>query len=139
MDKLLVDTNIVLDLLASREEFLEEAQTLFTLADQGKLKLYVSALTIANTQYILSESLKYSNARKILSKFKVLIEVIPLDDKIIDLALVSDFKDFEDAIQYYSAIEYQLDMILTRNIRDFKNSTLPCFSAKEYLQLKGIL
>ena len=117
MDKLLVDTNIVLDLLAKRDLFLVEAQELFTFSDKRKVELFVSSLTFANTYYILSQNLKIQDARKILRKFKVLVKVISMDDKIIDLSLESDFKDFEDAIQYFSAIENGIDMIITRNLK----------------------
>ena len=135
MDRLLVDTNIVIDLLAKREKFLTEAQELFTLSDKKEVKLYVSSLTFANTHYILSQSLKINDSRKILRKFKVLVEVLPMDDKIIDLSLDSDFKDFEDAIQYYTALENNLELILTRNLKDFKLSRIPVLTAKDYLQL----
>lgn len=134
MDKILVDTNIVLDLLSKREAFYLEAQELFTLSDYKNVKLYVSSLTIANVHYILSKNLKLDEARKILIKFKVLVEVLPMDDKILELALVSDFKDFEDAIQYHTALENELNLILTRNKKDFKKSVLPVFTAKEYLK-----
>ncbi|MEQ9165485.1 MAG: PIN domain-containing protein [Fulvivirga sp.] len=136
MDKILVDTNIVLDLLAKRESFFIEAQELFTLSDKKKIKLFVSSLTFANTYYVLSQSLKIENARKILRKFKVLVEVLPMDDKIIDSSLDSDFNDFEDAIQYYSAIENDLDLIITRNLKDFKQSKIPVLTAKDYLATK---
>jgi len=135
MDRLLVDTNIVIDLFAKREKFLTEAQELFTLSDKKEVKLYVSSLTFANTHYILSQSLKIDDSRKILRKFKVLVEVLPMDDKIIDLSLDSDFKDFEDAIQYYTALENNLELILTRNLKDFKLSRIPVLTAKDYLQL----
>jgi predicted nucleic acid-binding protein len=136
MDKILVDTNIVLDLLAKREEFWQEAQELFTLSDQKKVKLFVSSLTFANTYYLLSKNLKIENARKILRKFKVLVEVLPMDDKIIDLSLDSDFKDFEDAIQYHTAIENNLDLVITRNLKDFKLSKIPVLTAKNYIEIK---
>ena len=136
MDKILVDTNIVLDLLAKRESFFIEAQELFTLSDKKKIKLFVSSLTFANTYYVLSQSLKIENARKILRKFKVLVEVLPMDDKIIDLSLDSEFNDFEDAIQYYSAIENDLNLIITRNLKDFKQSKIPVLTAKDYLATK---
>ncbi len=136
MDKILVDTNIVIDLLAKRDKFLIEAQELFTLSDRKKVKLYVSSLTFANTHYILSQSLKIENSRKILRRFKVLVEVLPMDDKIIDLSLDSEFKYFEDAIQYYTALENNLELILTRNLKDFKLSKIPVLTAKDYLQLK---
>ena len=122
MKKILVDTNIVIDLLSKREAFYQEAQELFTLADQKKVLLYVSSLTIANTHYLLSSSYKIADARKILIKFKIL-----------ELALVSDFNDFEDAIQYHTALENNIDVILTRNKKDFKNSILPVLNAKEFL------
>jgi len=136
MERLLVDTNIVIDLLAKRNDFFKEAQELFTLSDKKEVKLYVSSLTIANTYYILSQKLKLNEARKILRKFKVLVEVLPMDDKIIDLSLDSDFKDFEDAIQYYSAIENEIACIVTRNLKDFKTSKIPVLTAKEYLVIR---
>jgi len=136
MDRLLVDTNIVLDLLAERKEFLLEAQQLFTLSDKKEVKLYVSSLTFANTFYILSQKLKLNNARKILRKFKVLVEVLPMDDKIIDLSLESDFKDFEDAIQYHTAIENEINIIITRNLKDFKTSKIPVLTAKDYIGIR---
>ena len=135
MDKILVDTNIIIDLLSKREEFYKEAQELFTLADQNKVKLYISSLTIANTHYLLARNNKLDEARKILIKFKVLVKVLPMDDKILELALVSDFKDFEDAIQYHTALENDLDIIITRNKKDFKSSVLPVFTANEFLIL----
>ena len=134
MERVFVDTNIVLDLLQERDEFYSDAQDLFTLADKKKLKLYVSALTIANTHYLLSKFYNSNEARKILLKFKVLVEVLAVDDKIIDLSLASDFKDFEDGIQYYTAIENNIELILTRNKKDFKNSTLPVLTAREFLR-----
>jgi len=134
MEKILVDTNIVLDLLVKREEFYQEAQELFTLADHKDVKLYISSLTIANIHYILTRNLKSDETRKILIKFKVLVEVLPMTDKILELALVSDFKDFEDAIQYHTALEHEMDLILTRNKKDFKKSVLPVLTAKEYLK-----
>ena len=133
MDKLLVDTNIVIDLLSRREEFYGEAQQLFTLSDYNKVKLFVSSLTIANTHFLLSREKTGAEARKILIKFRILSKVLPLTDKILELALVSDFKDFEDAIQYHTALENDLEIIITRNKKDFKNSVLPVLTAMEYL------
>lgn len=133
MEKLLVDTNIVIDLLSKRDDFFQEAQELFTLADHKKVELFVSALTFANTHYLLAKHQKLDEARKTLIKFKVLVVVSSLNDKIVELALVSDFKDFENAIQYHTAIENGIDIIITKNKKDFKNSKLPIMTAKEYL------
>jgi len=69
-----------------------------------------------------------------LRKFKVLVNVLSLDDKIIDLALSDEmFADFEDGLQYYTALESNIDVILTRNKKDFKYSRIPVLTAKEYL------
>lgn len=132
MKKIFVDANIVMDLLEKREEFYQEAQELFTLSDKKNVKLYVSALTLANVHFLLYKHLKME-ARKVLAKFKVLIEVLAVDDKIIDLSLTSDLKDFEDAIQYYTAIENDMNIIITRNKKDFKDVDLPVLTAKEFL------
>jgi predicted nucleic acid-binding protein len=133
MEKIFVDTNIILDLLQKREGFYPAAQQLFTLADAKQVKLYVSALTIANIHYILSKQLKME-ARKVLAMLNDLVEVLPLDGKIISLSLASPLPDFEDAIQYYTALENNLECIITRNKKDFINILLPIMTAGEYLQ-----
>jgi hypothetical protein len=69
-----------------------------------------------------------------LRTFKVLVNVLPLDDKITDLALNSEFRDFEDAIQYYTAIENDQDIIITRNPQDFKESKIPVMTAGEFIK-----
>ena len=132
--RLLIDTNIVIDLLAEREPFYEEAAQLFSMADRQELELSISALTLANTHYVLSKYSSPSHAREILRKFNVLVQTLPFDDKIIDLALSDNkFKDFEDGLQYYSALENNVQIILTRNKKDFKSSALPVLTAKEFL------
>ena len=134
MNHLLIDTNIVIDLLAKREEFYEDAAALFSLADKNEIKLSISALTFANTNYILSKLKSDKEARLILRRFKVLVVIQSLDDKITELALSDEnFKDFEDGLQYYSAMENNIDAIITRNNKDFKHSKIPVLSAKEYL------
>lgn len=126
MKKLLIDTNIVLDLLARREPFYQEAAKLFSLADKKKVSLFVSALTFANVNYVLLKQINPASSRQVLRKLKLLVEIISLDEKIVDLALNdNDFSDFEDALQYYSAIENALEAILTRDLRGFRFSKLP--------------
>lgn len=136
MRKILVDTNIVIDLLAKRKEFYDEAAELFSLSDKKECKLVISSLTFANTNYVLAKQKSAKEARAILRKFKVLVEILNLDDKIIELALSDkDFFDFEDGLQYYSAIENEVEVILTRNKKDFKNSKIPVLTAREYLAM----
>lgn len=134
MSKILIDTNIVIDLLAQREPFYKSAAQLFSLADKQKLELSISSLTFANTNYVLSRLKSTQEAREILRRFRVLIKVLQLNDKLIDLALNdNDFKDFEDGLQYYTAIENEQDIIITRDLKDFKESKIPVMTADEYL------
>ena len=137
MSTLLIDTNIVIDLLAKREQFYNEAADLFSLADRKQVQLTVTSLTFANTNYILSKLKSAKEAREILRKFKVLVQLLALDDKITELALSDErFQDFEDGLQYYSAIENEVDIIITRNKKDFINSKIPVLTAKEFLARK---
>ncbi|MFZ1748878.1 MAG: PIN domain-containing protein [Saprospiraceae bacterium] len=137
MSRILIDTNIIIDLLSKRENFYYEAADLFSRADKKDIQLAISTLTFANTNYILTKLKSPKEAREILRKFKVLVELLTLDDKITELALSDDnFPDFEDGLQYYSAIENQIDVIITRNKKDFKNSKIPVLTAREYLAQK---
>jgi len=135
MNSLFLDSNIVIDLLARREPFYKSAAQLFSLADKMQLQLCVSALTFANTNYILLREKKTEEAKLILRKLKLIVKVISLDDKIIGLSLNdSDFKDYKDALQYYSALENGNDMIITRNLKDFQKSKIPALTAEQFLQ-----
>ena len=134
MSKLLVDTNVVLDLLAKREPFYDSAAKLFSLADKKKIALSISSLTFANTSYVLTKLKTVDKSREILRRFRVLVKVLSLDDKVIDLALNDlSFKDFEDGLQYYSALENGQEMIITRDLNDFKGSRIPVMTPEEYL------
>ncbi len=135
MKTLYLDTNIVLDLLANREPFYVDSARLFSMADKKEIRLCVSALTFANTNYILLHSKKPEEAKQILRKLKLIVQVLPLDEKIIELALNdTDFKDYEDALQYYTAIENGSDALITRNLRDFRKANIPVLTADQYLQ-----
>jgi predicted nucleic acid-binding protein len=135
MKKLFIDTNIVIDLLAKREPFYDEAAMLFTLADKQKIRLSVSALTFANTNYILLQSKKPDEAKLILRKLKLIVQVLSLDEKIVGLSLNdNDFKDYEDALQYFTALENGVDAIITRNLKDFQKAKLPVMTASQFLK-----
>lgn len=135
MKRVFVDTNIVLDLLSQRIEFYKASQDFFTYAIDNKIKMIVSTLTFANTHYILKEQLKLNKVRKSLRKFKALVEVASFNDKILELALEEEFKDFEDGVQYYIAIENSCEAIITRNKKDFKISNIPVLNAIEFINL----
>ena len=132
--RVFIDTNVIIDLLAKREPFYIESQKIFSLSDTNQIELMISSLSLVNTYYILNDVMKIKDARLILGKFKVLVQSSDLSDKIIELALNDvKFKDFEDGVQYYSALESQCQLIVTRNLKDFKNSKIPVLSPKEYI------
>ena len=133
MQKVFLDTNIIIDLLAQREPFYKDAQALFTLADQGQIELQISALSFANASYALSKYHQVATAKKYLQQFKVLASILPLDDKTIELALASEFQDIEDGFQYFTALTHGAQVIITRNKKDFKSAQLPVLNASEYL------
>jgi predicted nucleic acid-binding protein len=135
MKKLFADTNIVIDLLSHRVPFYDEVAILFSLADKKKIELTVSALTIANTSYILLSQMDVKAVKSLLRKLRLIIKILPLDDKITALALNDDnFPDFEDALQYFTALENQQDIIITRNLKDFKHSKLPVMTARQFIE-----
>jgi predicted nucleic acid-binding protein len=134
MENVFVDTNIVIDLLAKREPFYMEAQELFTLSDKKEVQLHISSLTFANAYYSIARHHKEVDAKKYLAKFKVLVNILSLEDKAIELALASDFNDFEDGLQYFVAMDNNADVIITRNKKDFKSSKIPVMTAGEYLK-----
>lgn len=136
MKRIFVDTNVLIDLLSRREPFYDEAATLFSLADEKQIELSISALTIANTSYTLLRQMESSKVKSILRKIELIVRILPLDDKIIGLALNDEsFSDFEDALQYFTAIENKQELIITRNLRDFKKSKLPMMTAQQFIEI----
>jgi len=136
MKKLFIDTNILIDLLAKMHPFYDEAATLFSLADTKKIDLSISALTIANSSYILLKQTDANEAKLILRRLKLIVKILPLHDRIIDLALNDQaFPDFEDGLQYFSAVEHGQELIITRNLKDFKFSKLPVMTAKQFIEM----
>lgn len=134
MATIFIDTNIILDLLLKRTPFYKSAESIFSLADKNKIDLVVSALSIANAHYIISSIKSKTIAREAIAKFKVLVTIVSLSDKIIELSLNDNkFPDFEDGLQYYSAIEVNCKFIITRDLKDFKNSNLPVMTADSYI------
>jgi predicted nucleic acid-binding protein len=134
MEKVFVDTDIALDLLSQREPHYAAAAKLFTLADKGKLSIYISSLSFSNLNYLLTRQYDARESRRILNSFKVLVKVLPVDDKIIELALSSKFADFEDAIQYFAAIEQGIKILLTRNTKDYSLAKIAVLTPEAYLR-----
>lgn len=135
MTYLFIDTDVLIDFLTDRKPFSRDAAVLFLLLDKKKIKGFVSALCFSNLYYILR---KFSTNKKVITKLKELAEfvgILKVDDNIVKSALASDFKDFEDAIQYFTAQKYKrIDIIITRNIKNYKNIVLPVMTPETFLK-----
>lgn len=132
--RLFLDTNVILDLLGERDLYYDPIAKLATLADKDILTLVVSPISFATLNYFLSKFESPQIAQEKLRKFKIICEICKLDEHIIDKGLNSSFSDFEDGLQYFSAVDSECEIIITRNGKDFKKSLLPVMTADEYLQ-----
>lgn len=131
--RIFIDTNVLLDLLGERIPFYDSIAKITTLGEKGKLTLVVSPISFATVNYFIAKFESSKIAREKLRKFKILCEICSLDEHTIEKGLNSSFKDFEDALQYFSATESECDIILTRNGKDFKKSLLPVMTPNEFL------
>jgi predicted nucleic acid-binding protein len=136
MKHIFVDTNVLIDFLADRQPYSEFASGIFNLADLNKIKIHVSAISFNNIYYILRGATSHSKALKLIEELEELVDIIDLNKKTINQAIKSEFKDFEDAIQYYSAkSKDKIEFIVTRNLKDFKKSNIPVFSSESAYKL----
>ncbi|MBK7889193.1 MAG: PIN domain-containing protein [Bacteroidetes bacterium] len=134
MLKVFVDTDIILDLLAKRDPHYQYSAKLFSLADEDEIKVYVSSLSFSNLNYILSKQFTAVQARKKLLTFKTLVNVLSVSEKSVDLALNSDFNDFEDALQYFTALEFKISTLITRNLKDYKKADISVLTAEQFIK-----
>ena len=132
MKHIFIDTNVVIDFLADRRPFSLDAARLFDLALEGKSKIYISAVSYNNIYYILRQSLTNNATIKLLEELAEMTEIADVTGDIIRKSLKTDFKDYEDAIQYYCALGIgKIDFIVTRNTKDFKKSTISVLTPAE--------
>ena len=132
MKHIFMDTNVVIDFLADRQPFSLHAAKLFDLTIDGKVKIYISAVSYNNIYYILRQSLTNNATIKLLEELVEMTEITDVTKSIIKQSLKTDFKDYEDAIQYYCALSIpKIDFIVTRDTKDFKKSTLPVLTPVE--------
>jgi sialic acid synthase SpsE len=124
----------MLDLLGERKPFYDSIAKIATLAEKEKLTMVVSPISFATVNYFLAKFENTKIAKEKLRKFKIISEVCSLDEQTIEKGLNSSIKDFEDALQYFSATESNCEIIITRNGKDFKKSFLPVMTAEEFLK-----
>lgn len=131
--KVFVDTNVLLDVLSCREPFHEDAIQIWSLAEAGKLKGLVSAISVANVFYLVR---RFKNARAAYEAVRLIRDtfgIVACDERVLGQAMDAGWKDFEDAVQYFSARHAQAACIVSRDGDHFTKSDLPVLSPAEFL------
>lgn len=135
MSKLIfVDSDVILDVLEKREPFYSYSAQILTLGDEKKIKLVTTSLVFSNVYYLLRKHLGIDKAKESLRKLRVIVDVISVNAKEVDLALNFEMSDFEDALQYFTALNSKIGFIITRNVRDYKNPKLIVQTPQEYIE-----
>ena len=137
MKSVLCDINVILDIFLKRDPYYVPAARLFTMIEEKKLIGFLSAQSFPTLFYILSKELKREKALRVLEKIRIVFRVAAVDEKGIDLSLASTFRDFEDAVQYYSALHVKADCLITRNKADYRTDRIPIMTPEEFLALVG--
>lgn len=131
MKKWFTDCDVIIDLLTAREPFFRDSALIFQQAQDNKIRIITSSLAIANIYYIIKKSKGDKETRAILTSLLTLITVAMVDEVCIQQAIGSEFKDFEDAIQYFVAKREGCDGIVTRNIKDYKMAKLKVITPRQ--------
>ena len=130
-----LDTNIVIDFLTDRKPFSSLVGKLFDYSEKGEVKLYLSAVSYSNIYSVVRKVSSHKETIKILSRLEEMTEIIDTTSSTIKNAIDSEFKDFEDALQYYSAkLNTNINGIVTRNGGDFKHSTISILTPEEAIR-----
>jgi predicted nucleic acid-binding protein len=136
MHDIFIDTDVIIDFLIDREPHSREAAIIFTLIEQKQLKGYVSSLTFSNLYYVLRKIESHNKVIAKLDSISRLLTILKVDQHIIKYAIASGCPDFEDSIQYNCALDYKkIDVLITRNIKDYKGSQIPVMTPADYLKM----
>lgn len=135
MDKILIDSDVILDFFFDREPFSENAARIFSLCESKQIKGYITPVICSNLYYLLRQVAKHDKVIKQLSQLMTIMDVLSMDRDIVLQALGSGFKDFEDALQNFSAVKSGfIDVILTRNIKDYSTSDIGVLTPESYIK-----
>jgi predicted nucleic acid-binding protein len=137
MDKVLIDTDVILDFFFDRQPFSEHAAKVFSLCELNLIQGFVTPIIFSNVYYLLRKTAKHEKVIEKLNQLITITDVLSMDRNVIVEALNSKFKDFDDALQNFAAVNTgNIDVILTRNTKDFKSSELGVLTPENYLKTK---
>ena len=131
--KILLDTNVVLDVLLAREPFVDLAREIFILIENGEIEGYLCATSVTTLHYLIGRESNKKEANEIIEKLLTLFEVSPVTKKILYDASINNGLDYEDSVIYTSAFYSEIDIIVTRDKRGFKESKISTLNPKEFL------
>ncbi len=137
MNSLFIDCDILIDLLARRENYIEAA-ALMTIIAEKKVAAFTTPIVLANVDYIITKYSSKAKSRRAIKSLRKNLSILPMDEKIVDTALESEFSDFEDAMQHYAAEKYGIDFIVTRNKKDYVKGRIKVVTAKEYIDMHEV-
>ena len=132
--KILIDTNVILDVLCNRKEFVDDSAKVFKLCEVKKLTGYISALSIPNIVYIMKKELDEEKIREVIEKLSLVFNIVDLKGDDLKKATTLDFSDYEDAVQSQQVMRIKADYIVTRNIKDYNNSKVMAIKPAELLE-----
>ena len=132
--KAFLDTNVLLDVLARREPHCIAASQIWSCVERGTLDGYISAISFNNIHYVLRRAANRQTAHEALKLLRGSFRAVALDERIIQRAMDSEFPDFEDAIQFFSAHHVGAGFIVTRNVRHFPTGPLSVVTPEEFLK-----
>ncbi len=133
--RVLIDTNVILDLLLDREPFSKQSAWLISKVEKGELTGVLCATTITTIYYLVRKSLDKKEAEKSIDLIFSLFEIATVNRTVLETARKLDFNDFEDAVIYASAIHSNCDVLITRNMKNFKADDIPIYEPKEFLKI----
>ena len=133
--RVFLDTNILLDIIEGRQQFLLASSNVFDLGIRGQIQIFATPLTFANCVYTARKNVGYEQAVKGLKILKSYVQTAPMDDVQVTDALNSDMPDFEDMLQYEAAYEAGCDLIITRNKKHFPNEVLQVLEPTEFFNM----
>ena len=132
--RILVDTNVILDVLCNRAEFVEASSDVWKRCELEQIEGYISALTVPNIVYILRKELDPQKTEQLIGQLAMIFDIVDLKSADLKSAAEKYNSDYEDAVQICQAERIKADFIVTRNIRDFKDSKVPALKPSELLE-----
>lgn len=134
MIQVFLDTNVIIDYLGNRTGFYDDAAVIMSLAINQKIELHAAAMSFATASYILSKNNNNDRIKTLIADFCKICRVVSTDEECVNYATLSDFEDFEDAMQYKCAQKAKADYIVTRNIKDFKAANIKVRTPEDFLE-----